>query len=81
MCFRCYGNLKFSLTCNSKNENCDLIADIFGGKKSEMFIERFSTKHNFCPNPTILLVVMATEMLNLRKIFRGHKGDKAETLQ
>ena len=40
--------------------------------------------YNVCLSPPISLVVMATKMLNLRKIFknqllRSNKGDKAET--
>ena len=43
MYFGCYGNFKFPLTCNGKNENrhfCYLIADILERENSEMLIER-----------------------------------------
>ena len=35
MCFRCYGNLKFPLTCNGKNENWHSLLSrcIYFGKK------------------------------------------------
>ena len=40
-----------------------------------------SLSGTFCQSPSISLVVMATEMLNLCKVLRSYKGDKAETLQ
>ena len=65
---------------------CYFIADIFLDKSFlEMFDEWSSTKHTFCSNLPIWLVVMATKRLNLQNIyktqFRSYVGDKAEILQ
>ena len=66
----CYGNLQLPLTYNWKNENWHLLlyqCRYFDKTFTEMFLEWSSTKHNFCPNLSFLLVVMATERLNLPK--------------
>ena len=65
---------------------CYFIADIFLDESFlEMFDEWSSTKHTFCSNLSIWLVVMATKRLNLQKIYktqlRSYLGDKAEILQ
>ena len=69
MYFGCYGNLKFPLTCNGKNENWhDLLLSYcrYFGEKNQKYLNQ---TYNFSPNPTVSLVVMATGRLNLLKIF------------
>ena len=55
---------------------CYLIADILV-KVSEMFVEWSSTKHIFFPNPSFSLVVMATERLNVLKLFEKINSSEA----
>ena len=56
------------LTCNGINKN--LIADILETKIINVYGVVLYQTYNFCLKPTISLVFMATEMLNLRKIFK-----------
>ena len=86
-----YCNLKFPLTCNGKNESWHLLLSIwryFGKRFSRnvWWVVLYQT-YCCCPNPSISLIVMTTEILNLQKnilknpLLRRYKSDKAETLQ
>ena len=52
------------------------IADIFHGSFLEMYVEWSSTKHIFCRNISIWLVVMATKKLNLQNVFQKSTPQK-----
>ena len=64
---------------------CYITMDILTNNFTEMFLEESSTKHHFCHNLWIWLVTVATERLDLRKIFTNHlpgdTGDKAENFE
>ena len=68
--FGCYGNLKFPVTYNRKNDNWDLLLShcrYFDKIFTEMFVEWSATKHIILVQTSQFVVAMATERLNLRK--------------